>query len=221
VGGVLPAFSTLRHMNHSSRLALAPQPTPMAPEQAPLTPAEAELVALVADAAAGETRAWDALVHRYDSKLRAVARSYRLSASDVDDVVQMAWIKLFEHIRTIRNPAALPGWLKTTVRRNALATLQRPVRELLSDDPDLGDGADVDGPEALLLAAEQREALLDALRILPERHRAMMMAFATEPSIEYSEISEQLEIPRGSIGPIRARSLSRLAQHPRLAALRV
>jgi RNA polymerase sigma factor (sigma-70 family) len=191
-------------------------PLKSAPAPVPAT----ELAALVAAAAGGDPQAWAALVRRYDAKLRSVARSFRLSASDVDDVVQTAWIKLFEHIHEIRNPDALPGWLKTTVRRNALATLQRPVSEVLSDDPGLGDGVDADGPEALLLAAQRRSALLDALRILPERHRALMMTLATEPDIEYAEISEQLSIPRGSIGPIRARALDRLARHPLILTLR-
>src|SRR3954464_7740283 len=143
-------------MNQPHNSALAPvrapeDSTPEAVAPAPPSPAEAELARLVAAAAGGAAQAWDALVRRLEPKLRAVARSYRLSASDIDDVVQMTWIKLFEHIHELRNPAALGAWLKTTVRRSALAALQRPVREVLSDDPTLGDGADADGPEQLLI----------------------------------------------------------------------
>ncbi len=195
-------------------------PWPSYRQPAPIAAADVELCELVAAAAAGDPEAWAAIVRRFEPKLRTVARSFRLSPSDVNDVVQLTWIKLFEHIQDIRNPAALLGWLKTTVRRNALGTLQRPVRELLTDDPALGDGVDANGPEELMLAAELREALAVAMRILPDRHRAMMTAFATEPSIEYGEISEQLSIPRGSIGPIRGRSMNLLAQHPCLVALR-
>jgi len=205
-------------MNDHVSTALAPWPSHREPT--PIAPADQELAALVAAAADGDGQAWATIVYRFEPKLRMVARSFRLSPSDVDDVVQMTWIKLFEHIQDIRNPSALLAWLKTTVRRNALGTLQRPVRELLSDDPTLGDGVEADGPEELFLAAELREALAVAMRILPDRHRAMMTAFATEPSIEYGEISEQLSIPRGSIGPIRGRSLNLLAQHPCLVALR-
>jgi RNA polymerase sigma factor (sigma-70 family) len=197
-------------------------PCPVGPEDdgAPQRPADRELAGLVAAAAGGDPQAWNTLVRRFDPKLRAVARSYRLSSSDVDDVVQATWVKCFEHIREIRNPSAISSWLKTTTRRNALATLQMPVRERVTDDPCLGDGADTHGPEEIVLAAELRETLLRAMQPLPERHRALMVAFATEASTEYSEISAQLAIPRGSIGPIRARALTRLAQDPRVAALR-
>ncbi len=197
-------------------------PVPALPEddRASQRPADRELAQLVAAAAAGDSRAWNTLVRRFEPKLRAVARAYRLSPADVDDVVQATWMKLFERIHDIRNPSAILWWLKTTTRRNALATLQLPVRERVTDDPNLGDGIDTEGPEDLVLAAEQRDTLRLAMQTLPERHRELMLALATEDSLEYSEISELLSIPRGSIGPIRARSLARLAQDRRVAALR-
>lgn len=180
---------------------------------------ESELAALVRAAVARDAAAWTALVHRFDPTLRAVARSFRLCAADVDDVVQATWLKAFEHIDRIRDPDAISWWLTTTTRRHALRVLQGPMRELVSDDPDLGDGSHEDGPEVALLAAERREVLARAVRTLPPRQRQLITALAADSSSNYSEISRQLSMPIGSIGPIRGKSLARLARNPQLMAL--
>ena len=70
----------------------------------------------------------DRLVPRHDRRLRRVARSYGLSAWDVDDVVQATWVAYLEHGHALREPAALGAWLETTARRLSLRVLQRHVR---------------------------------------------------------------------------------------------
>jgi RNA polymerase sigma factor (sigma-70 family) len=184
-----------------------------------VSPDPNDLPALVDSAATGDHDAYAELVRRFDPRLRSIARGYRLDGADVDDVVQCTWLRLLERIEAIRNPEAIYAWLSTTTRRNALATIARRGREHITDDPALGDGTD-DGPEAAVLAHERRDVLAGALRTLPERHRRLMTTFAADSSLEYLEISELLAMPVGSIGPIRARSLERLARDPSLLALR-
>jgi RNA polymerase sigma factor (sigma-70 family) len=178
-----------------------------------------ELVALVRAARAGDHDAWSGLVRRFDGPLRGIARSYRLAPADVDDVLQATWIRLLRHIGRIHEPAAIAGWLTTTVRRESMRLLQRPVREQLVDDPALGDRPEPDSAEAALLAAERRAVLDRALASLPERHRQLMMLLASEASPDYGRISEALDMPRGSIGPIRARCLARLERSVELRQL--
>jgi RNA polymerase sigma factor (sigma-70 family) len=171
---------------------------------------------LVCAARTGDDRAWDRLHARFVPLLRGVARSYRLAPSDVDDVVQTTWLRLLHSIDRLREPSAIAGWLATTARRECLRVLQGPMRECPSDDPELGDRCDFADPESELLAAEQRVALGRALAVLPERHRRLMTLLVSEPAMQYQEVSAALAMPIGSIGPIRARSLVRLARHPEL-----
>lgn len=181
---------------------------------------ERELPELVDAARAGDDRAWERLHARFTPMLRSIAYGYRLSCSDVDDVVQSTWVQLVSHIGRLRDPAAIAGWLATTARRECLRLLQLPVRESVTDDPGLGDGVDVFAdPEDELLAAERRAVLTAALRTLPERHRRLMMLLLTEPSMDYGTVSAILGMPRGSIGPIRQRSIARLQSHPDLRSV--
>jgi RNA polymerase sigma factor (sigma-70 family) len=151
--------------------------------------------------------------------VRGIARSYRLSPADVDDVAQTAWLRLFNHIGRLREPAAVAGWLATTTRRECLHVLQVPMREWPTDDPELGDGSDLADPERELLDAERRTVLGRALATLPARHRELMTLLATQPALDYQQVSKALAMPIGSIGPTRARSLARLQRHAELRSV--
>lgn len=182
----------------------------------PSTPPNTQLVALVDAAKAGDNVAWSGLVARFDRMLRHTARSYRLPAQDVEDAVQATWVRLYEHIHRVRDTAAIAGWLSTTVRRESLRLLQRHVREHLTDVPELAMADQQDGPQEQVLATERRLVLSRALATLPDRQRALMTLIAGESTTNYEQISATLDMPVGSIGPIRARSLARLQHHPEL-----
>jgi RNA polymerase sigma factor (sigma-70 family) len=149
--------------------------------------------------------------------LRIVAASCRLHSHDIDDAVQNTWIKLHKHIDDVREPSAIAGWLATTVRRESLRLLQSHVREVLTDDPISVDAGHENGPEEQLLEQERQLVLTRALATLPDRHRSLMMLIAGDAS--YEQIGARLDMPQGSIGPIRSRCLARLQRHRKLREL--
>ncbi|HEV7807952.1 MAG TPA: sigma-70 family RNA polymerase sigma factor [Solirubrobacteraceae bacterium] len=177
---------------------------------------------LVTAAGTGDDRAWECLHARFTPMLRRVAGSYRLSSSDVDDVVQTTWTLLVSHISRLRDPAAVPGWLATTARRECLRVLRRATCERVAYEPQLGDRVDLRAdPEGDLLAAERRVVLARALDTLPERHRQLMTLLLAQPAMDYETVSTTLRMPRGSIGPTRARSIARLRCHSELRSVSV
>jgi RNA polymerase sigma factor (sigma-70 family) len=180
-------------------------------------PDELQLVATVRAAAAGDDRAWNALVRRFTPMLRRVAKGYRLGPHDVDDVVQACWLSLLGSLDTVREPAAIGGWLATAARRQSLRARQGVVHEVFVESPLSDDHAAPDCPEAGLLEAERVGVLRDAVRRLPDRQRTVLESLIDEPDRSYAEVSEGLGMPIGSIGPTRERAISRLRQDERLA----
>jgi RNA polymerase sigma factor (sigma-70 family) len=168
---------------------------------------------LVEGARRGDQAAWNALVRRYCPLVLAAIRAYRLRDKDAEDVSQIVWLRLIEHLGRIREPRAVPKWIVTTARHEA----QRVVRTLgrmVPMDPlaaaashSQPNEADVD---ADMLRAEQHQALRDGLAELPAVPRQMLLLLAADPPLSYRQISHQLGIPVGSIGPLRARYLQRL-----------
>src|SRR5207249_6724657 len=68
------------------------------------------------------------------------------------------------------------------------------------------------GPEVdeRLLADERAQVVRDALSNLPRRWQRLLELLMADPPASYADISDELGLPIGSIGPTRARCLARL-----------
>ncbi|HEY7075812.1 MAG TPA: sigma-70 family RNA polymerase sigma factor [Solirubrobacteraceae bacterium] len=169
-------------------------------------------------AADGDDAAWSWLFSRFTSMIRGVARSHRLSAEDAEDVVQSTWMRLLNGIADLHEPAALPGWLKTTAERESLRVLRRTARErptdaaILADEPDPEAVVD-ETPSGLDAAALER-----ALGALTDRQRDVLRAVYGEVDASYADIARSLRMPIGSIGPTHGRAMARLRRDPSLSA---
>jgi DNA-directed RNA polymerase specialized sigma24 family protein len=84
---------------------------------------------LVTRAGKGDKQAWDALVERYAPLIWSICRRHRLSSADADDTGQRVWLQLVSELDTVRDPAALPGWLATTTHREC-GNIRRATRRL-------------------------------------------------------------------------------------------
>ena len=76
--------------------------------------------ALVRRAAAGDQAAWNEIVDRYAQLVRSICIRFGLSSEEIADVSQRVWLLLVESIGSLREPAALPGWLSKTTENECL-----------------------------------------------------------------------------------------------------
>jgi len=172
------------------------------------------LAALVGAAADHDDEAWNELVRRFAGLVAHTIRRYRLSAVDAQDVSQFVWLRLVEHLNTLREPAALPGWLATTTRHECERHLRVSGRSVATDPLTLEPFGRPAGPEVdeSLLADERRQALLEGLAELSAHQRDLLVMLSADPPYSYAEISRTMDIPVGSIGPTRSRILARLRE---------
>jgi len=165
---------------------------------------------LLAGALRGEQPAWDGLVARYGRLVWAVARGFQLSASDAADLSQTVWLRLVEHLDSIKEPDRLGSWLGTTTRREAIRLLQRRNMEIPDELGDEQSDRGEDGPEETAVAADEHAQLRAALERLPERCRKLLRVMAASDEANYTEVAAALDMPVGSIGPTRSRCLEKL-----------
>ncbi|HWJ11712.1 MAG TPA: sigma-70 family RNA polymerase sigma factor [Nocardioides sp.] len=182
------------------------------------------LSTLVPAAREGDQHAWDAIVDRFLPLVGAIVRGHRLSEADGDDVSQTVWLRLVEHLGDLREPAALPGWIRTTTRNECLRllTARGRVRPVDPQEDGAAGGLDAvvdDAAGVDLLAAERRQLLREALDELPAGRRELLLLLLEDPPVGYEEISRRLAIPIGSIGPTRARALDQLRRTQALRGL--
>jgi RNA polymerase sigma factor (sigma-70 family) len=175
------------------------------------------LTRLVRTAQSGDEQAWTTLIRHFEPAVERIARGFRLSPADVDDVVQNTWLKMFTALPSLQNPEALAGWLWTTARRESLRILQRHAGEVLVDEVRCDD--EEPSVETYVAAAELRRAMRSALEALPERQRAVVCAAYSASAGAYVEIADRLAMPPGSVGPTIQRAMVRLRRDPRLSQL--
>jgi RNA polymerase sigma factor (sigma-70 family) len=170
---------------------------------------------LVQRAAEGHMWAWEQLVAKYSRLIWAMTRDFKLPESDAADVVQATWLRLLEHIDRIEHPDRVGSWLATTARHECLRHLAARKKLVLVDDDDdaLADAVS-HHPEVdeRLLANERAQAVREALSRLPWRWQRLLELLMSDPPASYLEISAQLGLPIGSIGPTRGRCLERLRE---------
>ncbi|HEY0639722.1 MAG TPA: sigma-70 family RNA polymerase sigma factor [Pseudonocardiaceae bacterium] len=167
------------------------------------------LADIVSAAGNGDQQAWRHLVARYSNLVWSVARSHRLDHADASDVCQTTWLRLAEHLHTLREPSRLPGWLATTARRESLRVIAGRRREtpgvLPEPDPD-----PAPGPETVVLIGDRDTRLWKAFEGLTERCQQLLRILSSAPELSYAEVGDVLNIPVGSIGPTRGRCLESL-----------
>lgn len=164
---------------------------------------------LLERAALGDQLAWKRLIEKYDVLVRSVARSFRLQAADVHDVAQSTWLRLIQHLGTIRDPERLPAWLAVTATRESLSTLRHAARTRPMPVADEALDPTVDLEEA----AVSRDAAADlraAVAGLPPRQQQLLLVLFRDELHSYQEVAARCGMPVGSIGPTRARALSHL-----------
>ena len=176
------------------------------------------VTALVARARAGDQEAWDQIVERYAALIWRTCARHRLFGADADDVGANVWLRLVERLDSIREPAALPGWLATTTRNECLQLLKAKQRQVPVEEAELPDD-EAAASDEWLLREERHIALRAAFAALSQRCHTLLALLFRDPPPAYAEVSQRLGIAVGSIGPTRLRCLDDLRSHPGLAAL--
>lgn len=127
---------------------------------------------------AHEHDAWKTWFHRYGPKLLLCARQWTSSIADAEDVVQEAFVRFWRHQRHL--PGEPMALLVTSVRRAACDRARRDGRRNHREEAVVADAALPGAAESswfrpALEHDERREALEEAIRLLPEPQREVLV----------------------------------------------
>jgi RNA polymerase sigma factor (sigma-70 family) len=172
---------------------------------------------LVRAAAAGNEDAWEGLVNEFSPLVLGVARAHRLTEADASDVAQTTWLRLVEHLERIQDPDRVGGWLATTAWRESMRVKRRATKQIVTDH--LPEPSSEDDVAQRLVTAERDAAVREAFHRLQGRDQALLRLLVSDPAPSYEQIGAILDMPVGSIGPTRARSLTRLRREAALVGL--
>ena len=156
---------------------------------------------------AGDNDAFGALVERYQNRVYNLALRMCGNRDDAFDLSQEAFFRAWRSLEGFQFESAFSTWLFRLTANVCLdwlrARKRRPTVSLTTVDDEeetveleLPDPAK--GPEALLLAAEDRAALARAMNQLAPEYRQILTMRAIN-DLSYTEIAEILQIKEGTV----------------------
>ncbi len=172
---------------------------------------------LVQRTLAGEQRAFELLVIKYQRRVeRLIGRMVR-DVDLVEDIAQETFIRAYRALAQFRGDAQFYTWLYriavNTAKKQLLELKRDPLvfsSQLKSGDDDETSGAerepslgmaDTETPDAVLASKEIAEAVNAVMESLPEELR-MAITLREIEGMSYEEIAEALDCP---IGTVRSR----------------
>ena len=190
----------------SARLALAVRP--------PRTDAD-----LLQATRAGDERATELLVRRYNRTLYRTARAILRDDAEAEDAVQEAYIQAFQALDSFRGESSLSTWLVRIVANEALMRRRRQSRraQVLPIDHDNGEylmqqvAATPDcEPDREAMSAQLRQMLEQRIDALPDLYRTVFVMRAIE-EMSVEETAAALGLPEATVRTrfFRARALMR------------
>jgi RNA polymerase sigma-70 factor (ECF subfamily) len=166
---------------------------------------------LVARVQAGDKAAFDLLVLKYQRKiLRLLSRMLR-DQSEIEDVMQEAFIKAYRALPQFRGDSAFYTWLYriaiNTARNWMASQARRPSSPSLHQSEDgetfdeIDNLTDNNTPESLLASREIADSVNETIKALPAELRTAIVLREIE-GLSYEEIAQAMECP---IGTVRSR----------------
>jgi RNA polymerase sigma factor (sigma-70 family) len=159
----------------------------------------------------GDDTAWAELVARYERLVFSICRREGLGVEDAADVTQTAFEALLNSLSRLRDDERVAAWLVAVARRHAWRTRDKQRNEQTLDGE--RDGVVVGLVEDPTGEVDTAVWLYNGLQRLGEPCRSLLTAlYFEDPAPSYAQVAARLARPVGSVGPTRARCLTRLRE---------
>lgn len=144
-----------------------------------------------------ESTAQKALFDLYAGKMLGVCQRYARNDADAEDILQDAFIKIFDKISQFKSEGSFEGWIRRIVVNTALKkySLSRYSKETSIEEYTQSDNRLDNEPIATDHLSEKD--LLNLINALPDGYRLVFNLYVLE-GYRHEEISEMLGIQSGT-----------------------
>jgi RNA polymerase sigma-70 factor, ECF subfamily len=177
---------------------------------------DAEDVRLMGLVGRGDTSAFEKVIERHQALVAGTVARMLGSNSDVEDIAQQVFIRVWKSARRYVPRAKFTTWLLKITRNLVFNELRRSKRhahvplqsEPGTEDPPLKDETNP-APDASLLEAELRQAIEEAIMQLPDSQR-MALVLRRYEQLSYEEIAEVLDLSVPAVKSVLFRARTEL-----------
>src|SRR5436305_8307949 len=177
---------------------------------------DAEDIRLMQLVSGGDTSAFEKLIERHQSLVAGTVARMLGSNSDVEDIAQQVFIRVWKSARRYVPRAKFTTWLLNITRNLVFNELRRSKRHALvplqtdpgAEDPPLKDEANP-APDASLLEGELQRTIETAILQLPETQR-MALVLRRYEQLSYEQIAEVLDLSVPAVKSVLFRARTEL-----------
>jgi RNA polymerase sigma-70 factor (ECF subfamily) len=177
---------------------------------------DAEDVRLMRLVSRGDTNAFEELIERHQALVAGTVARMLSSNSDVEDIAQQVFIRVWKSARRYVPRAKFTTWLLKITRNLVFNELRRTKRhahvplqsEAGPEDPPLKDETNL-APDASLLESELQRTIEEAILQLPETQRLALVLRRYE-QLSYEQIAEVLDLSVPAVKSVIFRARSEL-----------
>lgn len=144
-----------------------------------------------------EAAAQKAVFDLYAGRMLGVCQRYARNTMDAEDILQDAFIKVFEKINQFKNEGSFEGWIRRIVVNTALKkyTVSRYSRELF--DKDVESYEEHYQTDAAAFTSLTEKEILALIHALPDGYRIIFNLYVIE-GYRHEEIAAMLQINAGT-----------------------
>lgn len=174
---------------------------------------------------AGRSETFQLAVARYSGAMLATARAIA-GPANAEDIVQDAWLTVFQRIGSFERRASFNTWLQRIVANRAISFLRSRSREVLYNGDDEDSSASgwfdaagswaapptrwhTDSPDALLSANDLQHCIEKHLQEMPDNQRSLLVLRDMQ-QMDFSEICNELSLSASNARVLLHRGRMRL-----------
>jgi RNA polymerase sigma factor (sigma-70 family) len=152
----------------------------------------------------GEKNLYSIVVRRYNQRLYKVGMSILNDDAEVEDAMQVAYIKAYENLGKFAFNAAFSTWLTKILINECLLRLKQRKKSILVSDPAMQNevsqhsSIETQTPVMKILNVELKAALEKAILNLPEKYRTVFIMREIE-NMNVAETKECLDITEANV----------------------
>src|SRR5204862_5871171 len=177
---------------------------------------DAEDIRLMQLVSGGDTSAFEKLIERHQSLVAGTVARMLGSNSDVEDIAQQVFIRVWKSARRYVPRAKFTTWLLKITRNLVFNELRRTRRrahvplqsEPGAEDPPVKDEMNL-APDASLLETELQRTIEEAILQLPETQR-MALVLRRYEQLSYEQIAEVLDLSVPAVKSVLFRARTEL-----------
>ena len=139
----------------------------------------------------GDGSAQRRLYELFAPKMLAVCHRYARRSGDAEDMLQDAFVKVFQNIQRYDDRGSLEGWIRRIVVNTAIDHLRKHKYQL--QESEVNDAVHEEAHVEDALDQLETEFLFEVIQSLPDGYRMIFNLYAIE-GFSHAEIGEQLGI---------------------------